>query len=144
MRPIILAGLLMTLPLAGQAQNITFGNNGSEWARDGVCDDPRFAGPGMAQSLDEDDRGKDAADCRNAFRDGRVKLWVQSEAQAATQCSAIRFGNNSSEWARDGECDDYRFIGKGMSSVLLSEDIGRDARDCKALCNAGLIFVRDY
>ncbi|MGB7316991.1 MAG: hypothetical protein WBC85_03405 [Planktotalea sp.] len=135
---------LVTAPAHAHAQNINFGNNSSEYANDGECDDRRFIGVGMAKDLDEDDNFRDANDCRDAYRDGRAKLWRLENARAATQCSAIRFGNNSSEWSRDGECDDFRFEGPGMSSVVKSEDIGRDAADCKKLCNAKQIFLRDY
>jgi hypothetical protein len=146
MRFVLTIGLVLSVaaPVQAQAQNIKFGNNRSEWARDGECDDRRFRGVGMAKALDRDDTGKDAADCRDAFRDGRIVLWDRNASRAKTQCSAIRYGNNSSEWARDGECDDARFEGPGSSHVVLSEDIGKDARDCKALCEAGRISLRDY
>ncbi len=137
-----LCSTLLALPLA--AQSIKFGNNSSEYANDGECDDRRFTGVGMAKGLDEDDNFRDANDCRNAYKDGRVKLWDMEKAKAATQCSAIRFGNNRSEYSRDGECDDSRFEGPGTSSVMLSNDIGRDAADCRRLCERGRIFVRDY
>ena len=41
------------------------------------------------------------------------------------------FGANTSEWANDGECDDPRFVGVGMAAALVTENIGRDARDCR-------------
>jgi len=126
------------------AQSITFGNNSSEWARDGECDDRRFYGVGMASGLDHDDTGHDADDCRTAFQQGTIKLWDQSKARAATQCSAIRFGNNRSEYARDNECDDPRFEGPGSSSVILREDAGKDAADCRRACELGTVFLRNY
>lgn len=43
------------------------------------------------------------------------------------------FGDNSGMWASDGECDDPRFSGEGMASVLLDEDAFRDAADCESL-----------
>lgn len=51
----------------------------------------------------------------------------------------IDFGNDSSEWANDGECDDPRFTGQGMAEVLLAEDARRDATDCRELFNRGMI-----
>ena len=56
--------------------------------------------------------------------------------------SSIDFGDNSSEWSYDGECDDPRFAGRGMAEVLLDEDLGRDAADCRALYQAGSIYLR--
>lgn len=146
MRKLTMCGLIMALgmPVGAVAQNISFGNNTSEWANDGECDDRRFRGVGMAKALDRDDNKHDANDCREAFQDGRIVVWNRKAAQAATQCSAIRFGKNTSEWKNDGECDDARFEGAGTSTVVLSKDIGKDAQDCKALCEAGRIALRDY
>jgi hypothetical protein len=137
-----LCSTLLALPLA--AQNIKFGNNSSEYANDGECDDRRFTGVGMAKSLNTDRNFTDANDCRSAYRDGRIKLWVLKDAAAATQCSAIRFGNNKSEYSRDGECDDARFEGPGTDEIMTSDDIGQDAADCRRLCKEGRIFLRDY
>jgi hypothetical protein len=39
----------------------------------------------------------------------------------------------------DGECDNPRFEGKGMASVLLDDDLYQDASDCRNLMNKGLI-----
>lgn len=136
--------LIFGLPLAAHSQSIFFGSNESQWAHDGECDDRRFFGAGMAPGLDTDDVGRDASDCRNAFNKGQVELWTEAEARAATQCSAVDFGDDSSEWANDGECDDYRLEGRGMSGIVLSEDSKRDATDCQWLCTTGMIFLRDY
>lgn len=57
--------------------------------------------------------------------------------------SNVDFGNNSSQWANDGECDDPRFEGNGMATVLVEADRGRDAADCEALFEAGRIQLRD-
>ena len=43
------------------------------------------------------------------------------------------------EYAKDGECDDRRFIGTGMASVLDRADDGKDSIDCSALLDVGLI-----
>lgn len=139
----LMAALAMA-PMAVHAQNINFGDDSSEWANDGECDDRRFRGVGMAKGLDRDDVGRDATDCKTAFDDGRIKLWVAAESMAATQCSAIRFGNDKGDWPNDGECDDYRFEGPGTDSIMLSEDIGRDATDCRKACEFGQVSLRDY
>ena len=59
--------------------------------------------------------------------------------QQPTITRVINFGNNSSTWAFDGECDDPRFRGRGMATTLLAEDTGRDAADCRLLFETGNI-----
>lgn len=54
------------------------------------------------------------------------------------------FGDDASVWANDGECDDGRFAGAGMTSTpLLEEDIGHDASDCRTAWNAGSLRLAD-
>jgi hypothetical protein len=66
-------------------------------------------------------------------------------ALALSACGGepVEFGDDSSTWANDGECDDPRFVGRGMATTLLAEDLGRDASDCKALFDAGDIRLRE-
>ena len=113
--------------------DIDFGDDSSEWAKDGECDDPRFVGEGTATELVDADRMKDATDCRAAFEAGTITLKDGGSVSAA----AIDFGDDSSEWAKDGECDDPRFTGKGVASTTLAEDIKKDATDCRAAVEAG-------
>ena len=55
--------------------SVDFGDDSSEWANDGECDDPRFAGPGMTSTmLLDDDIGHDASDCRSAYEAGELQL----------------------------------------------------------------------
>ena len=49
-----------------------FGDDSGTWANDGECDDPRFQGEGMATTLLESDRGRDATDCRNLYNAGSI------------------------------------------------------------------------
>lgn len=50
----------------------------------------------------------------------------------------VDFGTDSSPWANDGECDDPRFSGPGMTTTsLLDSDIRADASDCAAAWRAG-------
>ncbi|MGH1369077.1 MAG: hypothetical protein ACRBCL_10720 [Maritimibacter sp.] len=144
MKPFLSSGALV-LALCTQAafaETITlrFGDNASDYARDGVCDDPRFFGQGVSVDLDDEDAGHDAADCRHLYQLGSIKLWIESQARAATKCSAIKFGNDTSEWAKDGECDDPRFKGPGVDSIVVSDDLGRDATDCRKACNIGALL----
>lgn len=55
----------------------------------------------------------------------------------------IDFGDDSSEWANDGECDDPRFEGDGVAAVLLDADLYRDATDCRTLYERDRIFLRE-
>lgn len=57
--------------------------------------------------------------------------------------SGIAWGNNSSEWANDGDCDDPRFDGPWAHSILFPGDAMRDANDCRQLYAEGKVFLRD-
>ncbi|WP_211227209.1 hypothetical protein [Saccharospirillum impatiens] len=56
------------------ATDIEWGDNTSEWANDGECDDPRFAGPGTSSINNAVDRYHDASDCRTLHQQGRIYL----------------------------------------------------------------------
>ena len=139
-----LALLCFLAPIAVHAETVSFGDNSSGWANDGECDDRRFVGQGMASYLNWSDTERDATDCKRAYALGLITLWNQNEAAAATQCHAIDFGDNSSEFARDGECDDPRFEGPGTDSIIGADDLGRDDLDCRAQCERGRVFLRTY
>src|SRR5690606_22874972 len=53
---------------------IDFGDDSGAWPNDQECDDPRFAGTGMAGELDDANIKGDASDCRQAFEDGSIAL----------------------------------------------------------------------
>jgi hypothetical protein len=137
-----LALALLGLPAA--AQPVSYGDDTGPYPLDGECDDRRFRGVAMSGVLDWQSLGRDASDCKMALEGGRAALWVFEEARAATECSAIKWGDDSSEYALDGVCDDPRFEGLGVAGLLYREDAGRDASDCRALCEHGLLFLRDY
>ena len=63
-------------------------------------------------------------------------------AAAAQDAGTVDFGDDTSVWARDGQCDDPRFIGEGVAKTQLDSDTHRDATDCRALSNLGLIQLR--
>jgi hypothetical protein len=119
--------------------DIDFGDDSSEWSKDGECDDPRFTGSGSASELVDDDILKDATDCRAAFEAGTVTLVESGDLPVAT--AEIDFGDDSSEWAKDGECDDPRFTGTGSAAETLDVDILKDATDCKAAYDAGTVTL---
>ncbi|GJM13376.1 MAG: hypothetical protein DHS20C12_17790 [Pseudohongiella sp.] len=195
--------------LVVDSSGISFGDNSSVFANDGECDDPRFAGPGVAASASAENEMRDANDCRDMFESGQLTLLavaspsasLSSAAAAGTQASLVTtapqetyvigtprgdvsgatledgsiyasgtvyggpinpgdlsssytrtrtlpasdstvdFGDNSSVWADDGECDDPRFEGNGMAATSVDEDRGRDAEDCRAAFDAGTITL---
>lgn len=118
-------------PYADEPVAIDFGDNSSEFANDGECDDPRFIGGLGDDELVTDNIGKDAKDCRKAVLDKKVgynPLFTQPE----------NYGDDTSEYANDGECDDIRYTGEyAAEAIFLVEDIGHDASDCKAAVEAG-------
>lgn len=135
---------IVLLMSQASAEPVEFGDNESEYANDKECDDRRFVGLGMASSLDKDDNYHDADDCRYAYGVGAIRLLDPVAAKAATHCGNIRFGSDDGQFANDGECDDARFDGPGTASIISAKDIGYDATDCRAQCEAGKIYHRDY
>ncbi|WMT88959.1 hypothetical protein NO932_18435 [Pelagibacterium sp. 26DY04] len=139
------AVLALGLALGGPAfsQDIDFGDDSSTFANDQQCDDPRFEGPGAAMVLSPVDEMRDATDCQAAFEAGEVTLAAEGETgepapapdapatAAAPAEGEIDFGDDSGNWANDGECDDPRF-GGGLESHLLA-----DATDCRTAYEAG-------
>ena len=140
---------LMLMPHAS-AQSFSFGDNDSEYAHDGECDDPRFAGPGMANSPSYADIAHDAADCSDLYYDDLVYFYQDLELFEDETSNndddfydveeSDEFGNNTSGYAHDGECDDPRFYGSGMASVLSDNDIANDAADCRQQYIQGNIY----
>lgn len=124
------------------AQSIDFGDDSSQYSSDGECDDRRFIGTGMASGLDTDDNFKDATDCKRLFDAGMINIVSEAAGRAATQCDEVEFGDNTSEWSNDGECDDPRFDGPGVDSIILMSDLLTDARDCRQQCNRGNAWLR--
>jgi hypothetical protein len=128
-----------------------FGDDEGDYANDGECDDMRFAGPGMTDTpLLEEDIRHDATDCRTAFEQGRLTLKGGKVARAAltgpapADVSRIQWGDDGSEFANDGECDDKRFTGAGMTTTpLLDSDINHDATDCRVAFEQGRLSLRE-
>ena len=61
---------------------------------------------------------------------------------AATN-AAPDFGDDNGKYSRDGECDDMRFEGAGMTTTpLLDEDIKHDATDCRVAFEQGRLALR--
>src|SRR5690606_2041746 len=92
--------------LAGVAE-IDFGDDTSDYANDGRCDDPRFAGPGTDSILVHGDLGHDATDCRALFESGEVYLagvGSTADSGASSDSYRINFGDDSGSHPHDGEC----------------------------------------
>ncbi|SIT85610.1 hypothetical protein SAMN05421665_2100 [Yoonia rosea] len=129
----VTAAVLLGLTAPAQAQSINFGDDSSQWANDGECDDGRFTGPGLTSTpLLQEDVLADATDCRTAYEAGNLRL------AGVSSDGTIDFGNDAGEWSNDNECDDMRFEGPGMTTTpLLQDDIMRDATDCRRAFEAG-------
>ena len=136
--------LLAGLPAPAMAQNINFGDDASQFARDGECDDMRFSGPGMTDTLLIDsDILHDGTDCRVAYEQGRLTYNGGHRNSRPRPATRIQWGDDASRYAKDGECDDKRFIGAGMTTTpLLDSDIRHDATDCKVAYEQGRLQLR--
>ena len=110
-----------------------FGFDGSDWANDGECDDPRFVGPGMTRTpLLFEDIEQDASDCREASLAGTVSFRTGRFPE---------FGDDSGQYAKDGECDDARFIENGDDTRYMRNHVLRDATDCRAAFTSGTAML---
>lgn len=136
-----LAGLSVAPPAVAQTK-IDFGNDSSQWANDGECDDPRFIGEGMAVVYSAENTSRDASDCRAAFQAGTIRLREPVAAGGNLVVDGVEFGDDTGQWANDGQCDDPRFVGAGHSGVNSSEHNRADATDCAAAFRAGTIQER--
>jgi|EndMetStandDraft_7_1072992.scaffolds.fasta_scaffold00397_2 hypothetical protein len=139
-------------PASASTVTLDFGDDNGKFARDGECDDKRFTGAGMTSTpLIDSDIRHDATDCRTAFNQGRLSFKGDnasdggSSADAApAEVSRIQWGDNNGKYARDGECDDKRFTGPGMTSTpLLDSDIQHDASDCRTAFEQGRLTLRE-
>jgi hypothetical protein len=150
-----IAGIISLLaagaPHAAYAQNIDFGDDASQFSKDGECDDMRFSGPGMTDTtLIDSDIRHDATDCRSSYNQGRLTYQGGHRQEAATGSgyatsgvNHIIWGDDASKYSKDGECDDKRFQGAGMTNTpLLDSDVKHDATDCRAAYNQGRLTLR--
>lgn len=140
---LVLCGLMVPVaPVA--AQDILAGDNSGPYAHDGECDDRRYRGASMASVLSWSHVGRDAADCHIAYLAGDLQIWDPAEAILGLKCDSVDFGTDSGSLAGDGECDDPRFEGFGVANGVGPEGLMTDATDCRRLCEAGAIGLRDY
>jgi hypothetical protein len=144
-----LVGSVLSLFIASCATSapaVEFGDDAGNYTFDGECDDPRFSGAGSASTLLDEDAYHDASDCRMLFENGRIQL-ADARARAprgnARRGDEIDFGDDASEWAGNGECDDPRFSGSGSARKLVRADRFHDASDCSDLFERGEIELTD-
>lgn len=132
------AFLAMASLSAHAAPAVSFGDDNGDYANDGECDDGRFEGKGMTSTpLLSEDVLHDASDCKAAYEAGTISL------RGVADDGTVDFGDDSGEWANDGECDDMRFVGPGMTTTaLIDDDIMRDASDCRTAYEAGEIKLQ--
>jgi protease YdgD len=116
--------------------SIDYGDNSGEWANDGECDDPRFTGSGASGGFDSH-LMHDANDCRDAMAAGTVSF---DGPTGSSTGAAIDYGDDSGEWANDGECDDPRFTGSGASAGFDSH-LMHDASDCRDAFIRGTVTI---
>ncbi len=107
-----------------------------DWNFDGQCDDPRFIGDDMGNPTYTALAGRDASDCRELHDAGTIRL------RQAGEMAGLNFGDDTGDWARDGECDDPSFEGSGMGAIDSEEHLLSDARDCRDAFAAGTIELR--
>ncbi len=147
-KPLILtaawaAMLVLGAGLAIAQEPIDFGDDSSAWANDGECDDPRFEGEGMAASTARDTIGKDATDCQTLLESGTVAYSSVQFDPDLTVFNGIELGDNTSEWANDGVCDDPRFIGENMAISPQHKNILHDRNDCSYGVQLGSLTLAD-
>ncbi len=121
---------------------VVFGNDSSNYANDGECDDPGFTGRGVADNSNTEHAGKDKSDCLAGFQSGNIKRAPVIPVERSITVDGIRFGDDDSQLSRDGECDDPRFTGSAMATNLHNEDIGHDAIDCLSAYQNGKIVPK--
>ena len=130
-----------------EAAAFDYGTDNSKYANDGECDDKRFVGEGMDKKLLEEDVSNDATDCRTMVESGALSIIPVYDpayvANAPYDSKGINFGDNTSSYANDDQCDDPRFQGPGTASTLLDGDLRHDRDDCKKAYEAGTVILID-
>lgn len=122
---------------------IDFGDNSGPFTDDGECDDPRFEGPGASGLAFDGGELTDAVDCSSLYLEGSLTFREPGVTEPAlpADSSGISFGDNSSVYANDGECDDPRFEGPGAAAFNTEDDALHDADDCRSLFEAGQVSL---
>ena len=101
------------------SEDIDFGDNSSDWAGDGECDDPRFAGRGMASTLLEEDRLHDADDCRELFSQGAIGLVVDMQGSSLGRIERGELTRSDLTQADGSYVDVFSFSGSAGDLAIL-------------------------
>lgn len=80
---------------------------------------------------DEPVQGEDEARLPSREEKATVKVPASRE---------LDFGDDTAMWSNDGQCDDPRFTGPGISKDAIDMNLGHDASDCRAAFEAGRIW----
>lgn len=125
---------------------IDFGDNSGLFADDGECDDPRFEGPGAAGFTIDGAEFVDAGDCSSLYLEGALTYIETASVDSAgsaeqVDSTGVNFGDNSSMFADDGECDDPRFTGPGAAATTFEDNEMRDANDCRNMFESGQVSL---
>ena len=122
---------------------IDFGDNSGPFTDDGECDDPRFEGPGTAGFTFDGAEFIDAVDCSSLYLQGALTYIDPDSAsnEVTVESGGINFGDNSSVFADDGECDDPRFEGPGAATPTSDFSEMRDANDCRNMFESGQVIL---
>ncbi len=135
----------VTMKTTTAVADFDFGTDTSKYAYDDVCDDPRFMGSGVDKKLLDADKLADATDCRTLMESGAVMprpvYQANYVAGAPYDATGIDFGDNTSAYSGDGECDDPRFEGPGGAANPLYENKWHDADDCSAAFASGSVAL---
>jgi subtilisin family serine protease len=125
----------------------SFGTNTSKYANDGECNDPRFTGEGMAdrKKFDAESLHGDASDCSKLVLQGKVALIAGLRPFGTLRDND--FGDNKGPTARNGKCEDPRFVGPGTSlsagkGSTAAAAPGHDKTDCERAFNDGTAAFR--
>lgn len=98
---------------------IDFGDNISNWANNGECDDPRFEGQGMAAFLIDSDIFHDANDCAALFNEDSIRLLGADQLILSSRLERGSLSGGDSMRPNDSYLDSYRFIAsRGDSAVV--------------------------
>jgi hypothetical protein len=82
--------------------------------------------------------GGEAAEGETLADTGGAATADAPAGESVAAASGIDFGDDASRWSNDGECDDPRFQGPGMTATpLLEDDILHDATDCREAFERG-------
>ena len=141
----VLLGFFLA-PVMAVGQVLDFGNDSSQWALDGECDDPRFQGSGMATTLLDQDRLSDATDCRLLFNQGHITL-RGGDANTFETSSGTGFfvSPNGHILTNHHVIDDCRAVqintnGERHSVSIIAEDRVNDLALLKSELNPSAIF----